>query len=100
MGFLEENKVDKETMSALDTESKGVLVEMMNMDDLTKTCQRASTTLAPPGDDVMMVQNLPVKEAVIASWDLDMLNMDSDGRQRVVLHLVFDTSVGKSTGRM
>merc|ERR1712232_238265 len=48
----------------------------------------------------LAVSDLPVEEATIRSWDLDVLDLDQTDRFKVLVHIFYDSPIGRSTGRV
>jgi len=95
--FVEQNEVDEAKLSAMDTESKGVIVEVMQY-SRRETRRSSRKGNMRPTDAV--VQDLPVTKEEIASWGLNLLNLDNEQKLQVVTHIVFDSPLGLSTGRI
>eukprot|EP00435_Cladocopium_sp_Y103_P020171 s3871_g4.t3 len=119
------NEATAEELAGMDESARGVMMEMMNVQVSTaahvqetsaNTSLRASAVSAPPTGsegleeshhvmalsdlpDVPVIASLPVSRDHIESFDLDVLDLDSEGQSKVAIHIFFDTAVGKTTGR-
>lgn len=119
------NEATAEELAGMDESARGVMMEMMNVQVSTaapvqetsaNTSLRASAISAPPTGsegleenhhvmalsdlpDVPVIASLPVSRDTIESFDLDVLDLDSEGQTKVAVHIFFDTAVGKTTGR-
>ena len=49
--------------------------------------------------DVPVIASMPVSREVIESWELDILELDSEAQTKVAIHIFFDSTCGKQTGR-
>lgn len=98
--FMHQGIADAEEMKAMDDESRGILVEMMMLQGNTAGDAQfwaAQSLLASTGKCAL---NLPVDEATIDSWDLNLLSMSIQNVGKVVLHIFFDSpAIGDLTGR-
>mmetsp|Transcript_21313 Transcript_21313/g.48990 ORF Transcript_21313/g.48990 Transcript_21313/m.48990 type:complete len:952 (+) Transcript_21313:170-3025(+) len=100
--FMESSVVSADEMVQLDSEAKGVLVEILGFEPI-----QASRTLTQSfcsygehrGFHEPMVTSLPVDVATIDSWDLALLPMVASDQMAVVLYLFFDSIVGTMTSR-
>lgn len=119
------NEATAEELAGMDESARGVMMEMMNVQVSTappvqetsaNTSLRASAISAPQTGsegldephhamalsdlpDVPVIASLPVSRDTIESFDLDVLDLDSEGQTKVAVHIFFDTAVGKTTGR-
>lgn len=89
--------VHAEELEDMDDESKGVIVDMMQMPKARKTMVRA-TTLQGEGclqEYSNVVKDLPVDRMLIDSWNLHVLELDSDDQQKIILHVFFDSELAR-----
>eukprot|EP00913_Durusdinium_trenchii_P033424 g31292.t1 len=117
------NEATAEELAGMDESARGVMMEMMNVQvstvpaggDAQNTNLRASAYSAPTGSegaeeanqvtalvelpDVPVIASLPVTRDLIESWDLDVLDLDTEGQTKVAIHIFFDSTIGKTTGR-
>jgi hypothetical protein len=80
----------------MDHESLGVVRDIMGILENTTTNLMSAFDPTSTGG-VTVVEDLPVSEEVIASWNLQVLGMDPEAQSKIVLHLFFDAkdSVGR-----
>lgn len=113
------NETTEEELANMDAETKGVMMDMMNVQAVkapvavvVSDLRSSRTALSDNGEldpdginitttkaDVPAVSHLPVSKQVIDSWDLDVVSFDTEGQTKIALHIFFDSRLGASTGR-
>ncbi|CAK9053231.1 5'-cyclic phosphodiesterase 8A (MmPDE8) [Durusdinium trenchii] len=119
------NEATAEELAGMDESARGVMMEMMNVQASAagtwlfvagvNLLESESAYSAPTGSegaeeanqvtalvelpDVPVIASLPVTRDLIESWDLDVLDLDTEGQTKVAIHIFFDSTIGKTTGR-
>lgn len=94
--YAAEQSLKREALEAMEPESRGVLVELMNQRGSEEDQLWGATEFLTPTE--LCVPNLPVSEAEIESWNLDLLSMSREDELKVMLYIFFDSRIGKKTG--
>ncbi|CAE7650955.1 dnc, partial [Symbiodinium pilosum] len=81
----------------MDTDARAVLVDVMHLQVHSSMASVAAVAnMSEPS-----YANLPVSErTVFSSFDLDVLELTVDQNKQVVVHMFFDSLIGRVTGRM
>mmetsp|Transcript_71272 Transcript_71272/g.231616 ORF Transcript_71272/g.231616 Transcript_71272/m.231616 type:complete len:880 (-) Transcript_71272:92-2731(-) len=95
--FVELNVVDDAKLNSMDAESQGVLVEVMQYKGRREARLSSRKGTMPPY--VSVVHVLPVEKEEIESWGMNFLKLQPSERLEVVSYIMFDSSVGKASGR-
>ncbi|CAJ1333897.1 unnamed protein product, partial [Effrenium voratum] len=118
------NEATAEELAGMDESARGVMMEMMNVqvspavaapEPNSSSLRTSAVSGAQTGSegpespvavvtavempDVPVIASLPVSRDVIESWDMDVLALDSDAQTKVAIHIFFDSTLGKITGR-
>ena len=120
------NEATAEELAGMDESARGVMMEMMNVtvspipgepQAAAASSLRTSaisgphsgsegpedstqvTALADALPDVPVIASMPVSREVIESWELDILELDTESQTKVAIHIFFDSTCGKQTGR-
>lgn len=93
--------VDAATMAVMDDESKGVIVDMMQIDNRRK-CRKSvvgSGRMETLPASAVVVQDLPVEMSTLNSFNLHILELERPDQGKVVSHIVFDSTLGRASSR-
>lgn len=99
--FMHQGIADEDELKAMDDESRGILMEMMMLQGETTDEAKfwaAQSLMASTGK---CVHHLPIEEAIIDTWELNLLLMSSlEDVGKIVLYIFFDSpAVGDNAGR-
>lgn len=96
--FMKTSMVPEEDFHAMDDEGKGVVMDILGLNQKQETQLYASQ--ASKTNVELVVGTLPVAEDVIESWELKCLELSADDLRKVVAYVFFDSKIGKRTGRL
>lgn len=101
--------VDDTMLEGMDDESKGVICEIMQKGPRRSLVLNGLTvedaTLpggfldTMPNLPAVIVKDLPVDQSVINSWGLHVLELGREDQGKVVLHIIFDSAIGRRSSR-
>lgn len=100
--FLQDNVVADGDLDDLNQESKGVIMDIMQLAD--ERGARMSSMTRRPSQRVVhsaggVVADLHIHPEDLDKWSLDILGMQPEQQSKVVMHVMFASSVGVKTGR-
>jgi len=96
--------VDDEEMRTMDDASKGVLVDMMQVQPLRVGGRHSVVPSSRQKHDSVLftrdvVENMPVDSSVVESWNLHILEFSREDQNSVVLYMLFDSTMGRLSVR-
>lgn len=86
----------KEVLDSMEPESRGVLLDLMNHRRCEEDQLWGATEFLSQTE--LLVPSLPVSEAEIESWNLDLLGMSGEDVFKVMLYIFFDSRMGTKLG--
>lgn len=100
--FLQDSVVADEDLDDLHHESKGIIMEIMQLADergpkLNRMVSRPSQRMIHSAGGV--VAQLHIHPEGLDRWSLDVLGMQPEQRSKVVMHIMFASSIGVKTGQ-
>jgi len=95
--FMQEGIAHQDEIKAMDNESRGVIYEMMMLNDTH--ANRFSAMMKEESSSGKCVPELPVEADIIESWDLNIMALSTLDQMKVVLFILFDSDIGQITGR-
>lgn len=90
------NELTEEEMAGMDNDARAVLLDVMHL----QVNRDLSSLAAVANASEPCFANLPVNESVFSTFELDVLELPVEQNQQVVVHMFFDSFIGRSTGRI
>eukprot|EP00928_Gymnodinium_smaydae_P100017 TRINITY_DN9703_c0_g1_i1.p1 TRINITY_DN9703_c0_g1~~TRINITY_DN9703_c0_g1_i1.p1 ORF type:complete len:809 (+),score=106.35 TRINITY_DN9703_c0_g1_i1:175-2427(+) len=100
---MQRHVVSADEVEGMNIESKGVIVEIMAMDNtpgpFRVSDMRTTSEERKRAQPSVLVEDMPVTNDVVESWDLNVLDFDTVGLGKIVTYIFFDSTVSFSCGQ-